>query len=90
MIFLVLWELFENFDCISIAESYDAKLRDWRVQQQEMALKAVNATSGTSRFFSYKLDPRIVIQNSPVVGRHFVATESLPAHTVLLRERPYR
>lgn len=40
-------------------------------------------------YFSHKLAPSVAIVNSPVVGRHFVATQSIPKDVVLLRERPY-
>lgn len=40
-------------------------------------------------FFGYKFDPRCKIQQSAVVGRHFIALEDIPEGTVLLKEKPY-
>ena len=40
-------------------------------------------------YFSYKLDQRCRIENSPVVGRHFVANDDIPEGSLLLEERPY-
>ena len=41
------------------------------------------------QYFGHQMDKRCKIVSSPVVGRHFVATEDIPANTVLLAERPY-
>ena len=38
----------------------------------------------TKTYFSYKLDQRCRIENSPVVGRHFVANDDIPEGSLLL------
>lgn len=40
-------------------------------------------------YHSYVLNEACKIVNSPVVGRHFVATEAIEEGTVLLEEKPY-
>src|SRR5699024_4406780 len=40
-------------------------------------------------YFAYRLDPRCSIETSPVVGRHFVATDDISTGVVLLEEKPY-
>nr|XP_027201716.1 uncharacterized protein LOC113795708 [Dermatophagoides pteronyssinus] len=42
-----------------------------------------------SDFFSYRLDERVMIQQSPVVGRHFVALTDIPERRIILEEKPY-
>lgn len=51
--------------------------------------EATVAAVGGEGYFTYEKDPRVKIEHSPVVGRHFIATETIPGGTVLLRERPY-
>lgn len=45
--------------------------------------------SNLEEYFTYKFDPRCKIEQSPVVGRHFVAIDDIPSGVVLLEERPY-
>ena len=47
------------------------------------------ADSKDSPYFSYRFDSRCKIENSPVVGRHFIATQDIPESTILLEEKPY-
>lgn len=44
---------------------------------------------GEHEYFNYRLDSRCKIEDSPVVGRHFMATGDIKESEVLLEERPY-
>lgn len=50
---------------------------------------ANNNSTGQQPYASYKLSGNCKIENSPVVGRHFIASGDISGGEVLLTERPY-
>lgn len=55
--------------------------------QQKLTEKV--STSEVKPYFSYIMDGRISIENSPIVGRHYVAKADIAESEQLLLERPY-
>lgn len=66
-------------------EGYYAMREQWQAYQKDMLMSKKNREPE----MNYVLDPRVIIQQSPVVGRHFIATQEIPEGTILLHERPY-
>ena len=78
------------------SKSQKAKLADFKRKILELSKRKNDGSMSVAPlqksaepYFSHQLASSVKIVNSPVVGRHFVATQSIPKNVVILRERPY-